>query len=53
MYPDTIIEYQDKSALNRTNVAATTIRNVPLMGAVFTSDKGTEGWNRVSGEYFV
>lgn len=52
MYPDTIIEYQDKSALNRANVAATTVRNVPLMGAVFTSDKGTEGWNRVSGEDF-
>lgn len=52
MYPDTIIEYQDKSALNRTNAAATTVRNVPLMGAVFTSDKGIEGWNRVSGEDF-
>ena len=52
MYPDTIIDYQDKSAINRTNVVATTIRNVPLMGAVFTSDKGIEGWNRVSGEDF-
>lgn len=50
MYPGVIIEYDDQSDITSLPVAE--VRNMPLFGAVFTSDKGTEEWNRVSGKSF-
>lgn len=50
MYPGVIIEYDDQSDI--TSLPVTEVRNMPLFGAVFTSDKGTEEWNRVSGKSF-
>ena len=50
MYPGVIVEYNDQSA--RTPLPVTEVRNRPLFGAVFTSDKGPEEWTRVSGRDF-
>lgn len=50
MYPGVIIEYNDQSNIN--SLAVSEVRNKPLFAALFTSDKGTEHWTRVSGEDF-
>lgn len=50
MYPGVIVEYSDQSTVNE--IAITEVRNKPLFLALFTSDKGTEKWNRVSGKDF-
>ena len=50
MYPGVFVEYDDQSDI--TSLPITEVRNQPLFGAVFTSDKGTEAWTRVSGEDF-
>lgn len=50
MYPGVIVEYSDQSTINE--IAITEVRNKPLFLALFTSDKGTEKWNRVSGKDF-
>lgn len=51
MYPGVIVEYDDQSDIN-SPVTSSEVRNVPLFGAIFTSDKGPEEWTRVSGEDF-
>ncbi len=51
MYPGIILEYNDQSDIP-VNVPLTEVRNKPLFGAVFTSDKGPEKWMRLSGEEF-
>ena len=50
MYPGVIVEYDDQSAINALPI--TEVRNKPLFAAVFTSDKGTEAWTRISGADF-
>lgn len=50
MYPGFIAEFNDQSDINRLPV--TEVRNRALFGSVFTSDKGPEGWTRVTGEEF-
>lgn len=50
MYPGFIAEYEDRSGINQLPIAK--VRNMPLYCAVFTSDKGTEAWTRISGEDF-
>lgn len=50
MYPGVIVEFNDQSEVN--NLAISEVRNKPLFAALFTSDKGTEDWTRVSGEEF-
>lgn len=50
MYPGTIIEFDDQSDI--TSLPIEEVRNQPLFGAVFTSDKGTEEWTRISGSDF-
>lgn len=50
MYPGVIIEYDDQSDLSSLPIAE--VRNAPLYCAVFTSDKGTEDWTRISGKDF-
>ena len=50
MYPGVVIEYDDQSNIN--TLAVTEVRNQPLFAALFTSDKGTEKWTRISGEDF-
>lgn len=50
MYPGVIIEYNDQS--NITSLPVTEVANKPFFMALFTSDKGTEKWHRVSGEDF-
>lgn len=50
MYPGFIVEYDDQSDI--TTLPITEVRNQPLFGAIFTSDKGTEAWTRISGEDF-
>lgn len=50
MYPGFIAEYEDQSGIS--NLPITEVRNKPLYCAVFTSDKGTEAWTRISGEDF-
>lgn len=50
MYPGVIIEYDDQSDI--TSLPVTEVRNMPLFGAIFTSDKGTEEWTRISGKSF-
>lgn len=52
MYPGVIIEYDDQSLIQQIEPAVTTVQNVPLFAAVFTSDKGTEEWTRISGRQF-
>lgn len=50
MYPGFIAEYDDQSDINKLPV--TEVRNRALFGAVFTSDKGPEGWTKITGEDF-
>lgn len=50
MYPGTIFEFDDQSEIVQLPIEE--VRNMPLFGAVFTSDKGTEDWIRVSGADF-
>lgn len=50
MYPGFIAEYEDQSGIS--NLPITEVRNKPLFCAVFTSDKGTEAWTRISGKDF-
>lgn len=50
MYPGFIAEYEDQSGISKLPIAE--VRNMPLYCAVFTSDKGTEAWTRISGEDF-
>lgn len=50
MYPGFIAEYEDQSSISQLTV--TEVRNMPLFCAVFTSDKGTEAWTRISGKDF-
>lgn len=51
MYPGIVIEYNDQSDFKST-VPVSEVRNQPLMATVFTSDKGPEDWQRVSGKEF-
>lgn len=51
MYPGVIIDFNDQSDIS-VKLPVSEVRNAPLFGAVFTSDKGPEGWMRVSGEEF-
>lgn len=51
MYPGTIVEYEDRSDIV-TRPEMTEVENKPLFLALFTSDKGTEAWTRVSGQDF-
>lgn len=51
MYPGVIVEYNDQSDIPVT-LPVTEVRNQPLFAAIFTADKGPEGWVRVSGEDF-
>ena len=50
MYPGFIAEYEDRSGINQLPI--TEVRNMPLYCTVFTSDKGTEAWTRISGKDF-
>ena len=50
MYPGVIIEYDDQSSVGVLPVSE--VRNKPLFAALFTSDKGTEQWTRMTGEEF-
>ena len=50
MYPGVIVEYEDRSELP--DLAITTVRNKPLFLALFTSEKGTEEWTKISGKDF-
>ena len=50
MYPGVIVEYDDQSSVGVLPVSE--VRNKPLFAALFTSDKGTEKWTRVTGEDF-
>lgn len=50
MYPGFIAEYEDQSGISNLPIAE--VRNMPLYCAVFTSDKGTEAWTRISGKDF-
>ena len=50
MYPGMIVEWDDQSDI--VSLPITEVRNMPLFGAIFTSDKGTEEWTRISGKDF-
>lgn len=50
MYPGVIVEYDDQSSVGVLPVSE--VRNKPLFAALFTSDKGTEKWTRMTGEDF-
>ena len=50
MYPDTIVEFDDQSEVSSLPIIE--VRNRPLLLAVFSSDKGTEDWQRISGKDF-
>lgn len=50
MYPGVIIEYNDNSEIS--SLPINEVRNRPLFGALFTSDKGPEAWTRVHGKEF-
>ena len=50
MYPGVIVEYNDQS--NITSLPVNEVRNRPFFMALFTSDKGTEKWTRMTGEDF-
>lgn len=50
MYPGFIVEYEDQSGISQLPI--TEVRNMPLYCTVFTSDKGTEAWTRISGKDF-
>ena len=51
MYPGVIVEYDDQSTISAP-VELNEVRNKPLFAALFTSDKGTEEWTRVTGKEF-
>ena len=51
MYPGFIAEFEDLSDISTVQSIAE-VRNKPLFAALFTSDKGVEGWNRISGDDF-
>ena len=46
--PGTFFEWEDKSGITTPEI--TTVASMPLFCAVFTSDKGEEGWLRLSGQ---
>ena len=48
MYPTTIITWDDQSDIRTPEI--TTVRTMPLYCTVFTADKGTEEWVRLSGQ---
>lgn len=50
MNPGLTVEYDDQSVVN--TLPVTEVRNMPLFAAIFTSDKGTEKWTKVSGNDF-
>ena len=50
MFPGVITEYEDQSDVS--SLPITEVRNRPLYGSIFTSDKGPEEWTRVSGKQF-
>ena len=50
MYPGFIAEYDDQSDI--LSLPVSEVRNKHLFGAIFTSDKGTEKWMRITGEDF-
>lgn len=50
MNPGFTVEYDDQSVVN--TLPVTEVRNMPLFAALFTSDKGTERWTKVSGADF-
>ena len=50
MYPGVIVEYDDQSTINTLPISE--VRVMPLFCTVFTSDKGTEEWTRISGKDF-
>lgn len=51
MYPGVIVDYDDRSNISPI-VSTTEVRNRPLFAALFTSDKGTEGWMRCTKDEF-
>ena len=50
MYPGFIVEFDDQSDIPTLPIEE--VRHKPLFGTIFTADKGTEGWFKVSGEDF-
>lgn len=50
MYPGFIAEYEDQSNISQLPISE--VRSMPLYCTVFTSDKGTEAWTRISGKDF-
>ena len=52
MYPGVVVEFDDQSQIQQVDSEPSSVENVPLFGAVFTSDKGTEEWTRISGSAF-
>lgn len=50
MYPGFIVEFDDQSDIPTLPIEE--VRHKPLFGTIFTSDKGTEDWFKVTGEDF-
>lgn len=50
MYPGTIFEYEDQSAITKVNINDSVVR--PVYMCTFTSDKGPEDFKMVEGEEF-
>lgn len=50
MYPGVIIDFDDQSDISSLPIAE--VSKKPLYGAIFTSDKGTEEWTKISGKDF-
>lgn len=50
MYPGFIVEFDDQSDIPTLPIEE--VRHKPLFGTIFTADKGTEDWYKVSGEDF-
>lgn len=50
MYPGFIVEFDDQSDILTLPIEE--VRHKPLFGTIFTADKGTEDWYKVSGEDF-
>ena len=50
MYPGFIVEFDDQSDIPTLPIEE--VRHKPLFGTIFTADKGTEDWFKVSGEDF-
>lgn len=48
MIPGTFFEWDDQSEI--INIDITQVRTMPLFATVFTSDKGEEGWTKLSGQ---